>query len=161
MKMVLNVLYTVLVWSILLVGCSQQPQSAAPDSSCGELTAADKAALHQSIADNVRFALESDWQSFALLFTDGDTLMPPNAPPSEGRESILEMFSAVTFWEFSSELVRLKGCGDVAYGRGQHSWTLHAAENAQPVSETGTWVAIWRRQEDGQWLIDLDVWTAS
>ena len=117
----------------------------------------DRSALQQSVADMVRFTLAGDWEAVASYYSDDVTMMPPNADLSTGREALVAGYTGVTISEFSSKLVAVDGCGDVAYGRGQYSWTSSVADNPESVSESGKWVAIWRKQDDGRWLIELDI----
>ncbi len=125
------------------------------------LTSEDTAALHKSIADNVKFATEGDWNSFSKLFSDDVLAMPPGSPPVVGREGLLDMFAGVRILEFESELLQVTGYENIAYGNGEHSWTMLSEGADEPVSESGKWMAIWKKQSNGQWLIAVDMWNSS
>jgi ketosteroid isomerase-like protein len=64
---------------------------------------------------------------------------------------------SLTINEFKAEPVEIEGRGDLAYARGIFSWTFRVAEG-EPFSDTGKWIAIWRRQADGSWLLSHDIW---
>jgi ketosteroid isomerase-like protein len=91
------------------------------------------------------------------IHTDDVTMMPANADLFTGRETLVEAYAGLTFSEFSAKLVYADGCGDVAYGRGQTSYALSVADIPESVSASVKWVLIWRKQDDGRWLIELDI----
>ncbi len=168
MKNAVNCICIVFVWSFVL-SCSPERQSDADAESSlqsmdcpsdARLTDDDRTALQQSVADGVRFALAGDWEAYASLFTDDVTMMPPNNDLYTGRETLVVVYAGVTIFELSSKLVDADGCGDVAYGRGQTSATLSVADYPEPVSLSAKWVGIWRKQGDGRWLVEYNIWNA-
>ena len=169
MKNAVNCTCIVFVWSLAL-GCSPERQSDADAVSSlqsmdcpsdARLSDDDRTALQQSVADMVRFSLAGDWEALASYYTDDVTMMPPNADLDIGREALVAGYTGVTISEFSAKLVYADGCGDVAYGRGQTSFTFSVADNPESVSESVKWVVIWRKQVDGRWLIELDIHNAN
>ena len=129
--------------------------------SISEISDQDRAALHETIEENVRLALAGDWQAFSELYVDDVLLMPPNAPAVKGRDEIPKMFAGVQMKEFSSQLLEASGRGDVAYGHGEHSWTMVIEGLPEPVSDSGKWLAVWQRQSDGRWLLAVDMWNSN
>lgn len=125
------------------------------------LTTDDESVIRQTIADNVKLALAGDWESFSNLYTPDTVLMPPNSPFTVGRGSIPQMFAAVKITEFSSRLLHVDGSGDVAYGWGEHSWTMRVEGASDPIADKGKWLGIWRKQHDGRWLIAVDMWNSN
>jgi uncharacterized protein (TIGR02246 family) len=161
------VIYTIVFFVSQMVGCNQagrsdmQPVVASVGCPAdAALSESDKQAFHQTITDNVRLALAGDWEAFASLYTEDLVLMPPNGPSVTGRTGIPDMFAAVTITEFSSRLTHVDGCADIAYGLGEHSWQMTIEGISEPVREAGKWVAVWRKQPDGQWLIAVDIWNS-
>lgn len=126
-----------------------------------QLTAVDRQELRQGLANVVSSALEGDWPGFARGFAENVTMMPPGAPAYTGRDQLVAGFEGVSMTEFVSEIDYLDGCGDVAYGRGRHSWAMQFGEDGEVLREDGKWVAIWRRQADGRWLVETDTWNAN
>ncbi len=168
MKNAANCICIIFVWSLVL-SCSPERQSDADAESSlqsmdcpsdARLTDDDRTALQQNVEDMVRFALAGDWEAYASFYTDDVTMMPSNADLYTGRETLVEAYAGLTFSEFSSKLDYADGCGDVAYGRGQASYTLSVADNPESVSASAKWVVIWRKQGDGRWLIELDIHNA-
>lgn len=148
----MNARYLALLVAIAMLSCSR------PAAESRSLTEADVQALRDCVAANVRTALAGDAAAFAALYTEDAMLLPPDGAPVEGRAAIQELFGALTVTAFSSSLVEVEGRDDLAYGRGIHSWTFAAPGAAEPVSESGKWIAIWKRQADGSWLIWRDIW---
>lgn len=142
-----------LILSLLLLA-SCQPASQAPS----ELSTSDREAIRETIAANVRTALAGDAEGFAALYTDDAMLLPPGADPVVGRDNIRALFEAMSVSEFTSELVEVEGRGDLAFGRGNHSWVFTVGEASEAVNESGKWVAVWKRQPNGSWLIWRDIW---
>ena len=58
-----------------------------------------------------------------------------------------------------AEPVAIDGRGDLAFARGTYSWTVRVGEG-EPVSDTGKWLTIGRRQADGTWLLSQDIWNS-
>jgi len=150
MKNAVNCICIVFAWS-LVPGCSAERQSDANAElslqsmdcpSDARLTDDDRIALQQSVADMIRYVLAGDWEAYASLHTDDVTMMPPNADLYTGREALVAAYAGVAIPGFSAKLVYADGCGDVAYGRGQYSWTSSMTDNPESVSESGKWVVI-------------------
>ena len=82
--------------------------------------------------------------------------MPPNQELVIGRSAIRNLFSTLTVSEFQLEPVEIDGRGDLASARGTYSWTVRVGEG-EPVTESGKWLTIWRKQADGTWLLSQDI----
>jgi uncharacterized protein (TIGR02246 family) len=106
--------------------------------------------------------LAGDWASAAGLYTADGVRMPPNAPLIEGPEAIQADFeaSAATYTTFTNTPTEIVGSGDVAYARGTYTLTATVAGMAEPVSDSGKYVATFRKQADGSWLAALDIWNS-
>ena len=126
-----------------------------------QLSATDREEVRQGLANAVTRALQGDWTGFAQSFAENVSMLPPGAPAYAGRDRLVAGFEGVTMIEFVSEFDYLDGCGDVAYGRGHHSWAMQVGEGGEVFREDGKWVAVWRRQADGRWLVDTDTWNAN
>jgi ketosteroid isomerase-like protein len=143
--------------------CTSGDNSAAGATACPpdlRLTAADREAISTGLANAVQAALERDWAGFAAQFDEDVTMLPPGAPLYTGRDAIVAGFDGVTITGFVSEIDELDGCGNLAYGRGHHDWTMEIRGAAGPYSESGKWVAVWRRQDDGAWRVVVDIWNS-
>lgn len=124
------------------------------------ISAEDIAAMKKLIADQAPLVLAGDLEGYGQLFTEDCMIMPPNAPAMKGREVWSQMFTGFTFTEFNPTLIEVHGYGDIAHGRGAVSFTFQIEGAEESISETVKWIAIFRKQPDGRWLIAVDIWNS-
>ncbi len=121
------------------------------------LSDADIAAIEERVESFAAAANADDWGGVAALYTEDGVLMPPNGPAVQGRAAIEAFFAA---FPPSSGLTlnpaEIDGRGDLAFVRGTYSLTLEI-EGMERVQETGKYIDIRRKQEDGSWLIAVDI----
>jgi len=124
-----------------------------------ELSQQDIAAI-QAIAGKWTTAqMAADWTAMGGLLADNIALFPPNLAPVEGRDAAMKFLQGFPkLSAFTASSVDVSGRGDLAYDRGTYTFTTEAAPNAPSMSETGTYVAILRRQADGSWKVTRDIW---
>ncbi len=133
---------------IVSAAVSCQPQQQVPTS----LSQEDVAAIGGFVASYRDVALAQDFEGLATFFTADGVRNPPNAPPSEASSASLQAaYGGVTSFENAPE--EIDGRGSLAYARGSYSITLAPEGAAESISDTGHYVAILRKQEDGRWLI--------
>ncbi|MDH5203197.1 MAG: SgcJ/EcaC family oxidoreductase [Nitrospirota bacterium] len=121
----------------------------------------DVAAIKASTEAYVQAVKSEDFTAFAALYTEDAVLMPPNQPIVQGREAILtwaEAFPPLT--EFSLSAVEIDGRGDLAFVRGTYSMTIALEGAPEPIQDTGKYIEIRRKQEDGSWLIARDIFNS-
>jgi len=128
----------------------------------------DSAAVHQAItAANARFIdafKRADPATLTANYTDDAVLMPPNMPAWEGRAGISQGFTSFLA-QFSLVDARLATkdvilSGDYAIERGTYTWTLHpktATAGGADIVDSGKYLTVWERQEDGSWKITRDI----
>lgn len=106
-----------------------------------------------------------DADAVAALYAPDANEMPPREPTMAGRPAIRDRYAA----EFQSRLntgrftlasEEIDGRDDLAYDRGTWSWTGAPPGLTGPVTETGKYVAIARRQDDGTWLWTTVIWNS-
>ncbi len=140
---------------IVSVAISCQPQQQEPTS----LSQEDVAAIRESVASYRDVALAQDFERLATFYTADGVRNAPNAPPSEASPASLRAgYGGVTSLENAPE--EIDGRGSLAYARGRYSIIFvsrpipPASEGeAESISDTGHYVAILRKQEDGRWLM--------
>ena len=133
---------------IVSAAVSCQPQQQVPTL----LSQEDVAAIGEFVASYRDVALAQDFEQLATFFTADGVRNPPNAPPSEASSASLQAaYGGVTSFENAPEYV--DGRGSLAYARGSYSITLAPEGTAESIGDTGHYVAILRKQEDGRWLI--------
>jgi uncharacterized protein (TIGR02246 family) len=121
----------------------------------------DVAANKASLEAYVQAIRTEDWMAVAALYTEDAVLMPPNQPIVQGREAILTWLGAYpTLTEFNLTITEIDGCGDLAYVVGTVSMTIAPEGAPEPIQDTGKFIEIRRKQEDGSWLIAVDMFNS-
>ena len=129
-----------------VVSC--QPQQQEPTS----LSQEDVAAIREFVASYRDVALAQDFEGLVAFYTADGVRNAPNAPPSQASPASLQAgYGGVTSFENAPE--EIDGRGSLAYARGPYSITLAPEGAAESISDTGHYMAILRKQEDGRWLI--------
>jgi ketosteroid isomerase-like protein len=143
---------------ILLIAPACQP-AAAP------LSEADIAALHRLDTVYADAILTEDADAIAALYAEDAVEMPPNAPANVGREAIrawyaTQVFPAADYDDFSITPGEIDGVNGLAFNRGSYAFTTAPPGSTEPVTATGKYLVIARRQADGSWLWTADIWNA-
>ena len=93
---------------------------------------------------------------------DSAMTMPPGDNASVGRANIQRMFGAFAAFTVSNMklLVRdVAASGDLASETGHFEWTLTPkAKDGKPMTETGKYVVVWKKQADGSYKLFRDIW---
>ena len=144
----------------LTYGCQKGEEVAEePESEVGVLSSEDEAALKKFLDEISQFVLASDWEALSQQYTEDAMFLPPNSPAIQGRESFLQMFAGVKITEHSHNLVEVLGvCGDRIFGRGVFAWTMNVEGSPEPISQSGKWVGVLKKQLDGKLQIALHIW---
>jgi uncharacterized protein (TIGR02246 family) len=106
-----------------------------------------------------------DVDKLASYYKDDAVLMPPGSPPSVGRDSIRatvkQMLSdpALTL-TFTAARVEVSRSGDLGYTRGAYVMTLTDPDSKELIQDHGSYVTIYRKASDGQWMAVSDIATS-
>jgi uncharacterized protein (TIGR02246 family) len=125
------------------------------------LSDADVAAIRALYDVWVPAVKSRDWETAASLYTEDTVVMPPNMPLIEGREAaklFLENYPPVK--EISFSPLEIDGYGDIAYVQGTYSLLIQPEGAPEPIHDTGKYLEIRRKQEDGSWLLALDIFNS-
>lgn len=109
----------------------------------------------------VQAALEGGWEATLEFYTEDTIMMPPNAPMIQGKEALKafsEVFPPVT--AFNMTLDEIDGRDDLAFVRGSFSMTLTPEGAPEPIQDIGKFIEILRKQQDGSWLIAIDIFNS-
>jgi len=142
-------------------GCQQGEEVAEEAVEVAALSDEDVAA-NEAITDAYIQAVRTeDWMAVAALYTEDAVLMPPNTPMIQGREAIQAWNEASPpITEFNLTIVEIDGRGDLAFVRGTYSMTIALEDAPGPIQDTGKYIEIRRKQEDGSWLIAVDMFNS-
>ena len=105
--------------------------------------------------------LAKDWGTVAALYVEDAVLNPPNHPPVKGRTAIRawwEKFPPPT--ALNASYVKVEGRDDLAYVLATYTMTIVPPGAPGPVNDSGKFVEIRRRQPDGRWLIEVDIFNS-
>ena len=135
----------------------QQP--AAPATPAG-VSDADRQTIDSLKTAFSAAAVAGDFATVASMYTDDASLMAPNAPVATGRMAIQQTLSAFPpLGEMKLLTHEAHGTSDVVAMRG--TYVLLMAPPGQPaISDTGSYVELWRKQADGKWLLAWDIFNS-
>jgi ketosteroid isomerase-like protein len=128
------------------------------------LSGSDRAAISKVIDEALALAnaTEKDWAEYARTYYASDAVvMPPNTTAIKGHEAIASFFETFTsLTEAKFETIEMDGAGDIAYVWAKYSLTMSPTDAETPTIDTGKFIEIWRKQEDGTWLVALDIFNS-
>jgi ketosteroid isomerase-like protein len=97
--------------------------------------------------------------------TDDVVLMPPGEAPLRGKVAAREWYTGLVAQYRTSSLARTRRevfVGDrIGAVTGTHEWVLKPVAGGDPVVDRGSYMQIWKQQEDGRWLFAREIWNAS
>jgi uncharacterized protein (TIGR02246 family) len=122
-------------------------------------------------------AIRAADSSFAAAVTAGNAaavadvyeadakLLPPNAPPIQGREGIQKFWAGfLGGYDVRITLAtdEVEGRGDLGYNRGHYTLegTPKAAGGA-PLHDEGKFLEVMRKQPDGSWRYAVDMYSSN
>jgi len=128
----------------------------------GPLPGDDVAALRALGRSYQEAVLANDAEVVAALYAEDATEMPPNTPVRQGRAAILAAYRTpvAPVSTFSLTSVETDGVDGLAYDRGAWTATVAIEGMEEPVTETGKYLCIARKQGDGSWLWAIVTWNS-
>jgi ketosteroid isomerase-like protein len=124
------------------------------------LTDEDVAAFGNLRTALVQATLAGDCDAVAAIYAESAVSLPQDAPIVEGRTAIRAACEAeeATTQDFSITSLQVDGYGDLAFDRGTWSQTFVSEGMAEPVTITGKYLVIYRKQADGSWICTVEIW---
>jgi uncharacterized protein (TIGR02246 family) len=141
--------------SLTLSGCNKSPGNAAasPDS------------IKQAIkADETKWNKDvkaKDTEALAGHYADDAYFVPPGAAPADGSTAIRQFYAnALTDpaidVQIASDNVDVAASGDLAYSRGHYSEKYTDKKTGKVMTGSGTYLTVYKKQDDGSWKIVQD-----
>lgn len=151
--MISRSLFVLIVYGLLLIPC---PAGA------GQVSKEDVAAVRELAHSYQEAVLANNAAAVAALYTEDATELPPNLPARQGRAAIRSAYATAvdTMTAFKVTSVEIDGVDDLAYDRGTWSATFTVEENEKPVTNSGKYLCIARRQSDRSWLWAIVTWNS-
>jgi uncharacterized protein (TIGR02246 family) len=147
-----------LLMLLATLACSGAPGGATSDR-------AARAAV-DSAANKLVTALRTNASdSLLALMTDDVVLMPPNEPVLKGKAAVRAWYDQLlTQLRTSSLMINDREVligGEWATELAGFEWTLAAVAGGPTVTERGSYVQVWHRERDGQWLFARELWNST
>ena len=125
----------------------------------GTLIPEDIAAITATTRQFARLVLAGDFEGASQLYTPDAVVMPPHHPVCNGREAARQWMASIPrVTRFDIDPQRIDGRADLAYVTGVFSVTLQTPDGN--VDDVGKFLEIRRRQPDGSWLIEADIFNS-
>ncbi len=135
----------------VLAVCSQPAAEGSADMDVAAIRAA-----HAKLDDAAR---RGDYAGWSGLLTQDAVVMPPGLPAIEVERGLRQLFDArPEDLEGGAELLEVEVRGDLAIVRGRYLLRGSGADG--PIEDTGKMLEVWRRQQDGRWLLARDIWNS-
>jgi len=130
-----------------------------------ESIGAEEAAIRAADAEWFRAAQSLSIERSLFFWADDALVLPPGAPAITGREAIRKFISeafAMPGFSLTWKMERLEvaqSC-DIAFAVGSSRVTFTSGDGRK-VTEESKSASIWKKQQDGQWKIAVDIWNAA
>ena len=113
-------------------------------------------ALHQTY---LRALLAGDVDAYSAMFTEDATLIFPGEFV-KGRGKLerrqQQIFDQIEVLDGSIHTLSVDASGDIAYEVGRFQYSIAGKSDGRKVHLTGRFLAIWKKQTDGSWLLAVD-----
>lgn len=126
--------------------------------------------MSRDLIDKTHFAWldamkANDARALGQCITDDAVLMPPNEPVVTGRAEVVEWFDGVVRQARTTGIDvperEVIVAGDYGIERGSFVWQLSPALGGPPFEARGNFLAIYQRQEDGEWRVIRNIWNST
>lgn len=87
-------------------------------------------------------------------YADDAFFVAPGVKPAEGATAIRQVYAQVgTDKNFSIQFAsdKVEASGDLAYGRGHFTETYTDPKTGKVMTDSGSYITVYKRQEDGSW----------
>lgn len=147
------VFLTMIAFCLVIAACTPQAPAPPPDT-----RAQDEAAIRKGSADALAALKAGDFDKLASFYTADAVAMFSGSPMVSGREQIKQAFQqaaqAGVDLSWTATKVEVARSGDLAVETGTFQET---AKDARPVTTSGHYVVVLRKQADGTWLVAYDI----
>lgn len=143
---------------IILLCFTFSCQQPADKTKVGAIADTDKATIRESSKIFLQAWRSGDDAALAELYTENGILMPAGEFPIQGREAIQAWYERLLPpIEANLTIEEIDGQGDLAYVRGKYTKRYEPVGEPGPIRDTGKYIEIRRKQQDGYWLIAMHI----
>jgi len=132
--------------SVVLLSCKQPPN----------IEEVRKEVEEADARQNKAFATK-DIAGMTANYADDATILPQHSPIITGQKNIEASFKEMSNMmnEFNFSMTSFDVSGDLAYEIGTFTAVFGS------VADTGKYVTVWKRQDNGKWMIVADIFNTS
>jgi ketosteroid isomerase-like protein len=140
---------------LLAAGCNQAPAPVDTKAAEDAVRAADAAQL--------KAAQALDVAGVVAEYSDDAVVLPPNAPVATDKASITKQWTSMLVpgaqATWAPTKVESSASGEMVYTQGTYSVTMKGPDG-KPASDSGKYLAVWKKQADGSWKNVEDMWNS-
>jgi ketosteroid isomerase-like protein len=130
-------------------GCTKSAEAAADTTKIADTIRAQETQWQKAYADKDINALSAQYADDAALGDPGD---PVATTDVDRRKAIGALISDPNFkLSFASDRVLVASAGDLASSRGHYTITTTDKATSKPVTSSGTYLTVYKKQGDGAW----------
>jgi len=151
-KMLSTMLAGSVALGVALGGCSKSGESAGAAANPQDVTQAIKA---DEAKWNKQFAAK-DQEGLVDHYADDAYFVAPGVAGTEGSTPIRQIFANASTdpafeVHFSSDKIDVAKSGDLAYARGKFSEKYTDKATGKVMSDSGSYITVYKKQDDGSW----------
>ena len=133
--------------ALAISGCTKSADAAVDTSKIADTIKAQEADWQKAYADKDLNTLAGEYADDAVLGSPGDPLANTDV---DRRKAIQSLIDDPNFkLSFASDDVRVASAGDMASSRGHYSITTTDKATSKPVTGSGTYLTVYKKQADG------------
>lgn len=137
------------VAAFAMTGCMRADHKAADTSKIADSIKAQEAQWEKAYADKDMNTLAGEYTDDAALAGPGDPLATTGV---DRRKSIGALINDANFkLTFASDRVLVASSGDLASSRGHYTITMTDKATSKPVTSSGSYLTVYKKQDDGAW----------
>jgi len=143
------------VAAFAMSGCTKGAEAAPDTSKIADTIKAQEAGWQKAYADKDLNTLAGEYADDAVLGSPGDPLASTDV---DRRKAIQTLIGDPNFkLSFASDDVRVASAGDMASSRGHYTITTTDKTTSKPVTGSGTYLTVYKKQTDGGFKAVEDV----
>jgi ketosteroid isomerase-like protein len=108
-------------------------------------------------------AASKDVDKVVFFYAEDGAIYPPNAPTAAGRPAIRVAWTGLVnlpgfALNWAPSRVEVARSGDLAWSTGTYTMTSNVPNT--PTTDHGKYVAVWKKQQDGNWKVEADIFNS-
>ena len=152
-------LFTLIILLGFIISCEQRAQK---ENAEADITKIKEALNQYAVACN-----SGNFDSWISLWDNDAVQMPPNAPPIEGKEKIMEEnksgFEQMNLEITITNIEEIQTSGDFGFSRCSYTLAVSPKTGGEKIiaEPDGKDLAVYKRQSDGSWKILYDCFNSN